>query len=45
MKENLMGAGKKTIVLPMADTQLYYCFIFKLCRLLAFPNADTENLH
>ena len=45
MKENVMGAGKRTIVLPMADTQLYYRFIFKLCQVLAFPNADAENLH
>ena len=44
MNEDPVRAGKRTIVLPMANTQLYYCFISNSV-VIAFSDTDAENLH
>ena len=44
MNEDPVSAGKRTIVLPMANTQLYYCFISSSV-VIAFSDTDAENLH
>ena len=40
MNKDLVWAGKRTIVLPMANTQFYYCLISN-----SVDNTDAENLH
>ena len=44
MNEDPVWARKRTIVLPMANTQLYYCFISNSV-VIAFPDTDAENIH
>ena len=44
MNEDPVRAGKRTIVLHMANTQLYYCFISSSV-VIAFSDTDAENLY
>ena len=46
MNEDLVWAGKRTIVLPMANTQLYSIIAsFQTLSINGFPDTDAENFH